>query len=131
MGGLLALTNILQSIMIWVRTAQSERIADYLSELIHGKLISIDVSFYEMPEYLDRLHQVNNDLKSRALTLLENVGGLIQSGITLLAMGAILLPYGAWLPFLLVGSTLPAFYVLLRTNRQFHSWWVQSTTNRR
>ncbi len=131
MGGLLALTTMLQSIMTWVRTAQSERTADYLSELIHGKLISIDLSFYENPEYLDRLHQVNNDLKSRPLTLLENVGGLIQSGITLLAMGAILLPYGPWLPFLLVGSTLPAFYVLLRTNRQFHSWWVQSTTSRR
>ena len=131
MGATLALTNILQGIMTWVRTAQSEKTADYLSELIHGKLISIDLSFYEMPEYLDRLHQVSNDLKNRPLTLLENVGGLIQSSITLLAMGAILLPYGAWLPLLLVGSTLPAFFVLLRTNRRFHSWWLQSTPDHR
>jgi ATP-binding cassette subfamily B protein len=131
MGGIIALTSMLQGVMTWVRTAQSERTADYLSELIHRQMIRIDLSFYERPKYLDRLHQVSHDMKNRPLALLENMGGLIQSGITLLAMGAILLPYGIWLPFLLLGSTLPAFYVLLRTNRQFHSWWVHSTTDRR
>lgn len=131
MGAALALTNILQGVMTWVRTAQSEKTADYLSALIHGKLISIDLSFYEMPEALDRLHQVSYDLKHRPLMLLENIGGLIQSSITLLAMGAILLPYGTWLPLLLVGSTLPAFFVILRTNRKFHSWWLKSTTDYR
>ena len=131
MGGIIALTSILQSIMTWVRTAQSEQTADHLSELIHQQMISIDLSFYERPEYLDRLHQVSNDMKNRPLALLESIGGLIQSGITLLAMGAILVPYGLWLPFILLGSTLPAFYVLLRANRKFHAWWVQSTTDRR
>ena len=131
MGGIIALTSVLQSVMTWVRTAQSEQTADHLSELIHQQMIRIDLAFYERPEYLDRLHQVSNDMKNRPLALLENMGGLIQSGITLLAMGAILMPYGIWLPFILLGSTLPAFYVLLRTNRKFHAWWVHSTTDRR
>ncbi len=131
MGGLLSLTHILQIAMTWVRTAQAEQTGDYISSLIHAKSVSFDLSFYEIPDCLDRLHQVSNDLKNRPLTLLENLGGLIQSGITVLSMGALLIPYGVWLPFVLIGSTLPAFYVLLRTNRRFHIWWKQSTTNRR
>lgn len=131
MVGALLLTQILQSVMEWVRTAQSELIRDYLSALIHEKATSVDMAYYESPDYYDRLYQARNDLQNRPLALLENGGGLLQSGITVVAMAAIIISYGLWLPLVLLVSTFPALWVVLHHNRRYHRWWKQSTVARR
>lgn len=131
MAGTMLATQILQGTSEWVRMAQAELVQDYLSDLIHERSAAVDLSFYESPEYHDRLYQARSDLLSLPLSLLTNGGNLLQSIITLLAMGAILLPYGLWLPITLFISTLPAFYVLLRYNQRYHQWWKQTTSDRR
>ena len=42
------------------------------------------------------------------MALLESMGSLLQNGVTLMAMGVVLIPYGLWLPVVLLASTLPA-----------------------
>jgi ATP-binding cassette subfamily B protein len=131
MAGVLLLVEFLRSAIEWVRTAQSELVQDYITTLVHEKSVAVDVAFYESSEYYDHLNRARSDASSRSLTLLENSGSLLQNSITLLAMAAILLPYGIWLPALLFLSTLPAFYVMLRLNRRHHQWWQRTTTDRR
>jgi ATP-binding cassette subfamily B protein len=46
-------------------------------------------------------------------------------------MAAVLIPYGVWLPPALLISTLPAFYVVLRASRRYHTWWNDATITRR
>ena len=125
------LTQIVQSALTWVRAAQAENLSDSLSHMIHQKAASVDMEFYESPEYYDRLHQALGDLKTRPLALLESTGSFVQSSITLLAMGALLLPYGAWIPLVLMVSTLPALYTAIYHNRLHHTWWQRTTTDRR
>ncbi|HEY9605861.1 MAG TPA: ABC transporter ATP-binding protein [Allocoleopsis sp.] len=131
MAGVLLLAEFLRSAIEWVRTAQSELVQDYISTLVHEKSVAVDLAFYESSEYYDHLNRARSDASSRSLTLLENSGSLLQNSITLLAMAAIILPYGVWLPALLFLSTLPAFYVMLRLNRRHHQWWQRTTTDRR
>jgi ATP-binding cassette subfamily B protein len=131
MGVTLLLTQVLQSVISWVSTAQSQYFQDHLSALIHQKSVAVDFAFYESPAFFDRLEQVRNEARSRPLALLNNIGSLVQNSITLVAMGAMLLPYGIWVPFALLLSTLPAFYILLRFNQRYHRWWQQTTTARR
>ncbi|MCC6756264.1 MAG: ABC transporter ATP-binding protein, partial [Solirubrobacterales bacterium] len=131
MAIVMLLSEALQAASDWVRTAQSELVQDYLSGLIHEKSVTVDMAFYESPDYYDRLYRARNELTSRPLALLESTGSLLQNGITLVAMAAVLLPYGIWLPFLLLASTLPAFYVVLRFNRRTHRWWEETTADRR
>jgi ATP-binding cassette subfamily B protein len=131
MAGVLLLTECLGTSIGWVRTAQSELVQDYISALVHEKSITIDLAFYESSDYHDHLNRARSDASGRSLALLENSGSLLQNSITLLAMAAILLPYGIWLPALLLLSTLPAFYIVLRLNRRHHQWWQETTTDRR
>jgi ATP-binding cassette subfamily B protein len=131
MAGAMVLGEVLQGISDWINTARSELIQDHIRRLIHTKSATIDLAFYESPEYHDRLDQARNDASSRPLSLLESFGSLFQNGITLVAMGAILLPYGAWLPLVLFMSTLPIFFVIVYFNRRNHRWWEQTTADRR
>ncbi len=124
-------TELVSSFVGWIHTAQSELIQDHVSGLIHTQSARLDLAFYETPEYHDHLHRVQSEAASRSLALLESGGSLLQNSLTLGAMAAILLPFGLWLPVLLVLSTLPAFYILLKYNLHFHEWWHRTTPDRR
>ena len=120
--------EVFQSIGKWVRTAQAERVQDHVHALIHEQAMRLDLSFYDVPGYYDQLHRARIDALSRPAALIENTGTLLQSFITLAAMGGVLLTFGIWIPLLLAFSTLPALLVVLRHTICFHRWRVQNTT---
>ena len=124
-------TQILESISRWVSIAQAELVGDHIRALVHHKSAETDFAYYESPEYYDELFRVLEESQDRPLALLTSVGGFLRDLIAIMAMAAVLLPYGLWLPAALVLSTLPAFLVLLRYNRQYHSWWHRRTEDHR
>jgi ATP-binding cassette subfamily B protein len=115
----------------FVHTVQAERVRDHISGLIHEKSVEVDLAFYDMPDYYDRLHRAQYHAIDRPLTLLENIGGVLQNGITLAAMIVVLLPYGIWLPLVLLASSLPALYVLLKHRLRWHHWRLRNTESER
>lgn len=127
----LLIGEVLQGVVDWVGAAQSEYVNDRITALVHQQSLRVDLSFYEMPTFYDHLDRARSDAGSRSLALLESVGALLQHGITLAAMVIVLIPYGSWLPLVLLLSTLPAFYVMLRFDRGYHKWWEQKTAQRR
>jgi len=131
MGAALLLMESTKGLKQWIQTAQAEHIRDHVRGLIHAKAMEVDLGFYETPQYYDLLERARRESLDRPLQLLQSLGGLIQNGITILTVGAILIPYGAWLPVVLVGSTLPALYVVIRYNRREHEWTKDHTADER
>jgi ATP-binding cassette, subfamily B, bacterial len=131
MAGVLLLTELLRSLTTWIRTAQSERVQDHISNLIHAKAISLDLSFYETPAYYDHLHRARVDALNQPVSLLENTGSLLQNGLTLVAMAGVLIPFGAWIPLVLVVSAMPALWVALRYTLRYHEWRRRNTAAQR
>ncbi len=134
-GGLMALVLLLQQVTKavngWVQTAQSEHVEDHIQKLIHDQAGSLDLAFYESSDYYDTLNQASNKASSKSLEVLQQLGGLLQNGITLVTIAAILVPYGLWIPLVLIFSTLPALYVVVKHNRKYHDWWEQRTMDQR
>lgn len=128
---IMLLTEILRSLTTWVRTAQTELVQDHIHQLIHTQALALDLAFFESPDYYDQLHRAKVDALTRPVALLENIGSLTQNAITLIAMLGILLPYGWWLPVLLLFGTLPALGVVLRYTVRFHRWRLHNTANER
>jgi ATP-binding cassette subfamily B protein len=131
MAAVLLLTEALRSVAAWVRTAQAELVSDHIYNQIHAKAITLDLGFFETPAFYDQLHRARIDAISRPVALLENLGGLLQNGITMLAMAAVLLSFGPWMPLVLLVSTLPALFAVARYTLRFHRWRVTNTINER
>jgi hypothetical protein len=74
--------------------AQSEKIQDYVYELIHKQAMNLDMSFYDNNGFYDKLHRARIDVLSRHTALIENACSLLQSLTTLLAMAGVLLTFG-------------------------------------
>jgi ATP-binding cassette subfamily B protein len=131
MAGVMLLAQLLRSAAGWLRATQAELVQDHINALIHQKSTAVDLAFYETPDYYDHLHRARDQASYRPVSLLENFGELLQNSITLVAMAAILIPYGLWLPIALLLSTLPALVVALRYSLRQHRWRLRTTADER
>ncbi|WP_414565661.1 ABC transporter ATP-binding protein [Anabaena sp. CCY 9613] len=129
--GIMLLAELVNSAAEWIRTGQSELVQDYVSSLIHKQSVAVDYGLYEYSEYNDQLGRAREGASGRSLALLESTGSLLQNSITLIAIAALLLPYGVWLPVVLAISAFPAFCVLLYLNKVQYQWSQKTTTDRR
>lgn len=130
-GLLLLLIDILQSVAGFLQSIQAELVQNYVSHLIHETSVKADLAFYDSPQYYDQFHRARNDSYERPLALLMDIGRLLQSAVTLLGMGTLMLPFGLWLPIALVASTIPGLFVAVRYNQRQHSWHQRTTADRR
>jgi ATP-binding cassette, subfamily B, bacterial len=132
---LLAVTTLIlevvRSLTVYVRTAQAELLQDHISSLIHEKSVSADLAFYDLADYYDHLHRARSEATYRPVALIENLGALLQNSLTLVALGTLLIPLGLWLSLILVLSTLPAFFVVLRYSLIEREWRQSITAEER
>jgi len=131
LGALLLLMEVVRNAINWVRTVQAELLQDHITSLIQEKSVNADLAFYELSDYYDHLHRARAEARYRPVALLGNLGALLQNSITLVAMGAILIPLGPWLALALVVSTLPAFYVVLHYALAEYQWRQRTTADER
>ncbi len=126
-GGIMLLAELLRGLTSWIRTAQAELVQDHVAALVQRQSLILDMAFYDSPDYYDALYRARRESGYRPVAILENLGGLLQNGITLVAMAAVLIPYGVWLPIALFLSTLPAFFVVLNYTLRQHQWRHETT----
>ena len=131
MALVLLLQQVTQAVNGWAQTALSEHVEDHIQRRIHDQAGRLDLAFYESSDYYDTLHQASSRAGSKSLEVLQQLGGLLQNGITLVTIAAILVPYGLWIPLVLILSTLPALYVVVKHNRKYHDWWEKRTMDQR
>src|ERR1044071_9699191 len=131
LGGTLLLMEVVRNAINWVRTVQTELLQDHITALIHEKSVTVDLAFYELADYYDHLHRARTEARYRPVALLGNLGALLQNSITLIAMGAILIPLGPWLTVALLLSTVPAFFVVVHYALAEYQWRLRTTTEDR
>jgi ATP-binding cassette, subfamily B, bacterial len=131
MGGILLLAELLHGVSNWLRRAQADLVQDHISALIHEKSVALDLAFYESPDFYDHLYRARDEASHRPVALLETAGSLLENGVALAAMAAVLFSFGPWLPFALVFATLPALYVVVRYAELQHLSWERSTPEQR
>jgi ATP-binding cassette subfamily B protein len=131
LAAVVVLGELLRLATGYVREVQGELLKDHITALIHQKSVAADLAFYESPDFYDHLHRARDEAGYRPAALLESLGGLLQNTLTLAAMGVVLLSFGGWLTVALLGSTLPAFYVVLRHRLRQHRWRRRVTSDER
>lgn len=131
LAGVMLLMEVARGAIGWIRAVQAELLQDHINGLIHEKSGAADLAFYEFPDYYDHLHRARSEASYRPVALLENLGSLFQNGITLIAMGAILIPLGPWLSLALIISTLPAFLVVAHYALVQYQWRLRTTADDR
>ncbi len=110
-----------------VRADQSERVRDHISTLIQDQSVAADLAFYDQPDYHDHMYRARAEAGYRPLAMLDSLGEVAKSSLTLAGLMLVLIPYGRWLPVLLALGVVPAAFVTVRHTLLRHAWRRETT----
>ncbi len=130
-GGVQLFSALLSALSSVVNTAQSTAVTNYVSGVIQAKSVEVDLAFYENPQYYDKLQRAQNEASFRPVLVVNNLVQALQSGISLLAMGGLLLSFNWIMGIVLVVAVSPAVFTRLRYSRQQYELQRRQTTSER
>ncbi len=86
------------------------RLSHTINTAIIRKSLSLDLQFFEDPEYYDRLQNARREADWRALSMLNNGFSVLQNALQLVSFAMVLLAFSPWVALLLFGASLPMFF---------------------
>ena len=130
-GALSLVSELLQGALEWLKAMQAELLEERMSSLVQKKTSEVDLAFYETPACHDFIYRAQEEARNRPALLLDNIGSLIQNGVSLALIGWLVATYSVWLLLVLALSAIPAFAIVTRYNWLSHQWWRDTTVERR
>ncbi len=107
--GLLALSAVLVQWRIYSEHIVHARLKQHVNQLIIRRALTLDLHYFEDPQYYDKLQNARRESDRRALTIINTGLSLLQHTITLGSFAVSLIAFNPWLALLLFGATIPAF----------------------
>jgi len=100
-----------------VRSLLGARLGIDINVTILEKALGLDLRFFEDPEFYDKLTRARREASSRPIALVTESFGLVQSVITLVGYGALLVRFSGWAVLALCLATVPATLAEMRYSK--------------
>jgi ATP-binding cassette subfamily B protein len=121
-GGVTLLNAVINSIAGLVKNQQTEVVADHMHNILHSKSIEVDLEYYESAEYYDKFHRAQQEGPYRPNSIVNGLVYIAQSGISILAMAALLLSFHWWVTVILFAAVVPGIIVQLKYTGKMYHW---------
>lgn len=82
------------------------------------KALTLDLAFFEHPEFYDRLQNVRREGGYKPTELINDTFQIVQNSITLISFAVLLLRFSPWLVVILLATSIPAFIAETRFSEQ-------------
>jgi ATP-binding cassette subfamily B protein len=100
--------------------------------MLHRKSIDLDLRYYESPQYYDRLHRAQNEAPYRLTHVVNALGQVAQSSISLIGLAGLLLSFHWGMSIVLFVAVTPGLLVRLSYANKTLEWQrTQTKTERR
>ena len=121
-GGVALLTVLLRSAAGLVSEYQSQAVTDAVADVLHAKSVEVDLAYYEDPKYYDTLHRAQQDGPLRPMSIVNGLAATAQSGVSLLAMGGLLLSLNPIVALVLFVAAAPGVLIRLHFSGKLYAW---------
>lgn len=126
-----AIGILCRSLATYANQAQSQTVADYVSGIIHRQSVALDLAFYEDPAYFDTLHRAQAEAPYRPLRIVNGLMSVGQNGLSLAALGGLLMTFHWAVPLVLFLVAAPGVIVRIHFSRKFFLWQRRRTESER
>ena len=120
-----------QHLSSYAEEIQATLVSNHVVSLIHSKSISLDLSYYENPEYFDTLHRAQQEGPYRPTSIVKGLTSLLQNGVSLIAMVSLLFLFHWSVGLMLLISTVPGVLVQLKYANKRFNWQKKRTQEER
>jgi ATP-binding cassette, subfamily B, bacterial len=94
------------------------QLANQIRSEIIRKALTLDLSFFEHPDYYDRLQNARREGGYKPMELINDTFQIVQSMITLVSFAALMLRFSPWLVLILLVTSIPSFIAETRFSEQ-------------
>ncbi|MBK8173367.1 MAG: ABC transporter ATP-binding protein [Sandaracinaceae bacterium] len=112
--GIVAAQALVQRALTLLRLLMGAKLSVHVNTIILQKAITLDLSYFEDPEFYDRLTRARREASSRPISVVNETFQLLQNALTLIGYVALLLQFSGWAVLLLVAAALPATVAEMR-----------------
>ena len=120
-----------QHMASYAEEIQAILVSNHVVNLIHAKSISLDLSYYENPEYYDTLHRAQQEGPYRPVSIVRGLTSLLQNGVSLIAMVSLLFMFHWAVGIMLFVSIIPGAVVQLKYAKERFDWQKRRTHEER
>lgn len=102
----------LSGVQRWLLVIQSllrALLGQRVNVMILEKALQLSLRHFEDAAFYDKMTRARREASSRPLSLVNRTFGLMQSGVSLVAYGSLLVGFSGWAVLALVVASLPAF----------------------
>lgn len=126
-GGVALLGAAIRTATVLVGEVQSLRLGDRVHDVLHAKSVEVDLQYYESAEYHDTLHRAQEEAPYRPGRIVNAVANVIQSGLSMVAVAALLFALHWGLALVLFLAAVPGVFVRIRYSRRLYNWAIRQT----
>jgi len=109
--------SLVQRGLALVRNVLGARLGLDINIDILQKALGLGLPAFEDPEFYDKLTRARREASSRPISLITGAFGLVQSVITLVGYGALLVRFSGWAVLALCVATIPATIAEMRFSK--------------
>ncbi len=131
-GAALLLSALFRTGGNFLRQVQGQVLSDYMQGVVQQKSVELDLAYYEVPEFHDKLHRAQAEAPYRPAQIVDIVTGLISSAVSIAGIAGLLIYTLPWFTILLLAvSALPVALVLLSSSARIYAWRMEQTSSER
>lgn len=105
----------------------TQRLTDYINNIIQTQSVRLDMSFYDNPDYHDTFHRAQQEAAFRPIRIVENTVTVVSSVVALVGIVAMLLVASWQVVAVMVVAILPSFVVKLYKSRRIYRFRRETT----
>lgn len=105
----------------------SQRMIDYMSDIVQRQASLVDLAAYDKPEYHDIFHRAQQESVSRPLQIMNSFMSLFGSVISIAGVTAMLVTASWWIVPVMIVAVLPSFAVRLYKARSIYEFRRSNT----
>jgi ATP-binding cassette subfamily B protein len=94
------------------------QLANRIRGEIIRKALTLELAFFEHPEFYDRLQNARREGGYKPTELINDTFQIVQNGITMISFAVLLLRFSPWLVVILLATSIPAFIAETRFSEQ-------------
>jgi ATP-binding cassette subfamily B protein len=131
MGAVILFASLIGLIAGLINEWQSYVVTDHMNDVILAKSIEVDLEYYESARYYDTLHRAQREAPSRPMSIVRGLAQIGQNGISLLAIGALLLSFHWIIAIILFTAVISGTAVRVRYTGKMYRWQQEQTATER
>ena len=109
----------------------SQRLQDYISDIMQKQSAALDMAYFDNPEYHDTYHRAQQEAGFRPLRVLNEFMGLFGSLISITGIIFMLSTASPWIIVVMIVAVVPSFVVRTIKARQIYTFRRNNTQNYR